>query len=86
MERKSVKKRKIAVKSDYRDNIYYLYFSLDTHTIVIGSSDYRSFEYDENLTQRINNIFHMKTTDYVYCSEEDIIDSIEQFKLKKAKK
>lgn len=85
--RKSVKKRKILVKGDYKDNIYFLYFSLDNHIIVIGSSDYNSFNYDENLTNKINNIFHNKTLDYVYCSEEDIYNEIEKFKeIKKAKK
>lgn len=85
--RKSVKKRKILVKGDYKDNIFFLYFSLDNHIIVIGSSDYNSFNYDENLTNKINNIFHNKTLDYVYCSEEDIYNEIEKFKeIKKAKK
>ena len=85
--RKSVKKRKISVKGEYRDGLYFLYFSLDNHIIVIGSSDYNNFQYEENLTNKINNIFHSKTLDYVYCSEEDIYEEIEKFQeIKKAKK
>lgn len=85
--RKSVKKRKISVKCEYKDNLYFLYFSLDSHTIVIGSSDYHNFQYEESLTNKINNIFHCKTLDYVYCSEEDIYKEIEKFQeIKKAKK
>lgn len=82
MERKSVKKKKINVKGDYKDNLFYLYFTLNDFTIVIGSSDYRSFDYEKSLTSKINSIFHNYSTDYVYCSEEDLNLEIEKFKNK----
>lgn len=80
MERKSVKKRKIQVKGDYKDGLYILRFSLDDFVIVMGASNYKIFDYEENLTNKINAIFHNKTTDYVYCSDEELYNEIEKLK------
>ena len=80
--RKSTKRLKLNIKFEKNNNLYCLIFTLEKpfYSIIIGSTDFTSFEKPKDMISKIPAIFYNSIRDYVYIVEDELENELNKLK------